>query len=85
MIILSSTVAEKIIEQLSELGVRFIYGIPGWTNLPIIEALRKEKKIKFILTRHEQTAAFMASAYAKLTGNIGVCLSITGFGRYCRT
>jgi len=75
-----NTVAEKIIEQLSELGVRFIYGIPGWSNLPIVEALRKEKKIKFILTRHEQTAAFMASAHAKLTGDIGVCLSIGGSG-----
>ena len=75
-----TTVAEKIVEQLSELGVRFIYGIPGWSNLPIIDALRKEKKIKFILTRQEQTAAFMASAHAKLTGDIGVCLSIVGSG-----
>lgn len=73
-------VAEKIIEQLSELGVKFIYGIPGWSNLPIIEALRKQQKINFILTRHEQTAAFMASAHAKLTGDIGVCLSIGGSG-----
>ncbi|MCP8304718.1 MAG: rubredoxin [archaeon] len=73
-------VAEKIVEQLSAIGVKYIYGIPGDSNLPLVEALRRQNSIKFILTRHEETAAFMASAHAKLTDEIGVCLSIAGPG-----
>jgi len=75
-----STVAEKLVAQLAELGVERIYGIPGDSNLPFVEALRKQKKIKFILMRHEESAAFAASAEAKLTGKLGVCLSIAGPG-----
>ncbi len=74
------TVAEKIVEQLAAIGVKYIYGIPGDSILPLIEALNKQNKIKFVLTRHEETAAFMASAHAKLTDEIGVCLSIAGPG-----
>ncbi len=77
---IKTNVADKIVDQLEALGVRFIYGIPGDSNLPIIEAIRKSKKIKFILTRHEETAAFMACAHGKLTGTLGVCISIAGPG-----
>lgn len=79
-VVRAPTVAEKIVEQLSAMAVRCIYGIPGDSNLPLVEALRKQDKIKFVLTRHEETAAFMASAHAKLTDEIGVCLSIAGPG-----
>ena len=75
-----TTVADRIVAQLVAMGVTQVYGIPGDSNLPLMEALRKQPPIKFILTRHEETAAFMASAHAKLTGNIGVCLSIAGPG-----
>lgn len=75
-----STVADKIIEQLAATGIKFIFGIPGDSNLPLVEAIRKQKKIKFILTRHEATAAFMAGAYGKLTGEVAACLSIAGPG-----
>jgi rubredoxin len=75
-----STVGDKIIEQLAATGVKFIFGIPGDSNLPLVEAIRKQKKIKFILTRHEATAAFMAGAYGKLTGEVAACLSIAGPG-----
>jgi pyruvate oxidase len=77
---ISTNVAEKIIEQLEAYGVKHIYGIPGDSNLPLIEAIRKSKKIKFVLTRHEETAAFMADAHGKITGHIGVCISIAGPG-----
>lgn len=77
---IKTNVAEKIVEQLESFGVKHIYGIPGDSNLPIIEAIRKSKKIKFILTRHEETAAFMADAHGKITGHIGVCISIAGPG-----
>ena len=75
-----SVVADRIVEQLSEFGVRFVYGIPGDSNLPLVEAIRKNGKIRFILTRHEETAAFMASAHGKMTGELGVCVSIAGPG-----
>ncbi|MDP6459446.1 MAG: thiamine pyrophosphate-binding protein, partial [Candidatus Hydrothermarchaeota archaeon] len=76
----STTVADKIVEQLAAVGVERIYGIPGESNLPLVEAIRKNEKVEFILTRHEATAAFMASAHGKLTGELGVCLSIAGPG-----
>tara|TARA_B100001964_G_C14259436_1_gene614465 strand:- start:5609 stop:7381 length:1773 start_codon:yes stop_codon:yes gene_type:complete len=75
-----STVADKIIDQLTSIGVKRIYGIPGESNLPLVEAIRRNNKMDFILTRHEATAAFMASAHGKLTGELGVCLSIAGPG-----
>ncbi len=74
-----TNVADKMVEQLEALGVRYIYGIPGDSNLPLIEAIRKSN-IKFILTRHEETAAFMADAHGKMTDEVGVCISIAGPG-----
>jgi pyruvate oxidase len=74
------TVADKIVEQLVAYGVHRVYGIPGQSNLPLTEAIRKNPSIELILTRHEAAAAFMASAHAKLTDNIGVCMSIAGPG-----
>ncbi|MFO7941753.1 MAG: thiamine pyrophosphate-binding protein [Bacillota bacterium] len=73
-------VADALIRGLVDLGVRKVYGIPGDSNLPLVEALRENPDIELVLTRHESTAAFMASAHAKLTGEIGVCLSIAGPG-----
>jgi len=75
-----TTVADKIIEQLAATGVKFVFGIPGDSNLPLVESIRKQKNIRFILTRHEGTAAFMAGAYGKLTGEVAACLSIAGPG-----
>lgn len=77
---IKTTVADKIVEQLAALGVGHVFGIPGDSNLPLVEAIRKSPAVDFMLTRHEETAAFMASAHAKLTGRIGVCLSIAGPG-----
>jgi pyruvate oxidase len=75
-----TTVADKIVEQLGAYGIKRVYGIPGDSNLPLTEAIRKNTNIDLVLTRHEQAAAFMASAHAKLTGEIGVCMSIAGPG-----
>ena len=77
---IETNVADKIVEQLEKVGVKYIYGIPGDSNLPLIEAIRKSEKIDFILTRHEETAAFMASAHGKMTDTFGVCISIAGPG-----
>ncbi|MGA3359304.1 MAG: thiamine pyrophosphate-dependent enzyme [Halobacteriota archaeon] len=74
-------VADAIVEQLVEWGVGQVYGIPGETSLAIVDAIRRRgDRIRFVLVRHEEVAAFMASAYAKLTGELGVCLTIAGPG-----
>lgn len=62
------------------MGVTHIYGYPGTPLVPFLEALRNENKIEFVLMRHENAAAMAASAYAKLTGKLGVCLSTSGPG-----
>ena len=76
----ATTVADNIVSQLVALGVKTVYGIPGDSNLPLIEAIRSDGRIRFVLTRHEETAAFMASAHGKMTGKLGVCISIAGPG-----
>lgn len=75
-----STAADKFVQCLENEGVKYIFGLPGEENLDLMEALRHSKKIKFILTRHEQGAAFMADVYGRLTGRAGVCLSTLGPG-----
>ena len=75
-----TTVADIIVEQLAAWGVKYVFGIPGHSSLGIVEALRKNPSIKYLAVRHEEVAALMASAYAKLTGEVGVCLTIAGPG-----
>ncbi len=75
-----TTVADAIVEQLVSLGVPVICGIPGDSNLPLVDAIRRDGRIRFVLTRHEETAAFMASAHGKMTDEMGVCMSIAGPG-----
>ena len=74
------TVADKVVEQLTALGVKYVFGMPGDSILPLVDSLSRQDTIKFILTRHESTGAFMASAYGKLTGELSACLSIAGPG-----
>ncbi len=71
--------AELLIRCLENEGVRYVFGLPGEENLHVLEALRNSS-IKFITTRHEQGAAFMADVYGRLTGKAGVCLSTLGPG-----
>ncbi len=74
------SVADALVENLTAIGVTRVYGIPGDSNLPLVEALRKNPDIDMIAVRHEHVGAFMATAHAKLTGELGVCLSIAGPG-----
>ncbi|MEO5573184.1 MAG: acetolactate synthase large subunit [Gammaproteobacteria bacterium] len=71
--------AELFIKCLENEGVEYIFGIPGEENIEIMDALL-DSPIKFITTRHEQGAAFMADVYGRLTGKAGVCLSTLGPG-----
>jgi len=71
--------SDLFVKALENEGVERIYGVPGEENLDFLEAVRKSS-IEFILTRHEQGAAFMAATYGRLTGKPGVCLSTLGPG-----
>ncbi len=75
-----STVSDIMIEQLAEWGVKYVFGIPGTSSLGVVDAVRKNDKIDYIQVRHEQTAAFMASAYGKITGHVAACLTVAGPG-----
>jgi len=72
-------VAELIVRCLENEGVDLIYGLPGEENLELLEVLQ-DSRIRFIQTRHEQGAAFMADVFGRLTGRAGVCLSTLGPG-----
>ncbi|MDX9746454.1 MAG: acetolactate synthase large subunit [Syntrophales bacterium] len=71
--------SDLFVRQLEEEGVLYIFGLPGEENLDLIESIRNSS-IKFIVTRHEQAAAFMAATHGRLTGRAGVCLSTLGPG-----
>ncbi|MGB9929897.1 MAG: acetolactate synthase large subunit [Methanosarcina sp.] len=71
--------SDLFVAQLEEEGVEYIFGLPGEENLDLLESLRNSR-IKLIITRHEQAAAFMAATYGRLTGKPGVCFSTLGPG-----
>src|SRR5690349_13357825 len=71
--------SDLLVAALENEGVESIFGIPGEENLDVVESLRTSK-IKLILTRHEQAAAFMAATHGRLTGRPGVCISTLGPG-----
>jgi pyruvate dehydrogenase (quinone) len=73
--------ADIIAEALLDWKVEVIFGLPGDGINGFMEALRqRQSKIKFILVRHEESAAFMACAYAKYTGKLGACVATSGPG-----
>ncbi len=75
------TTADIVAEALIDWKVDVVFGIPGDGINGFIEALRvRQDKIKFILVRHEESAALMSCAYAKYTGKIGVCVATSGPG-----
>ena len=71
--------SDLLVAALENEGVERIFGVPGEENLDVLESLRSSK-IEFVLTRHEQAAAFLAATYGRLTGKAGVCLSTLGPG-----
>jgi len=73
--------SDVLVERLIAWGVDTVFGLPGDGINGVFEALRKQKdKIRFIHVRHEESAAFMACAYAKFTGRLGVCVATSGPG-----
>jgi acetolactate synthase-1/2/3 large subunit len=73
------TGAETLVEIMIEEGVEFVFGLPGGNAIPIYDAL-VGRKVKLVLTRHEQGAVHMADGYARATGKVGVALVTSGPG-----
>ncbi len=78
---MSTTVGDFIVERLHQWGVKRMYGYPGDGINGVFGALNRARgKIEFVQARHEEMAAFMASAHAKFTGELGVCIATSGPG-----
>ena len=78
---MSKTVGDYFWERMGQWGVKTIFGYPGDGINGLLGALnRAGDKFDFIQVRHEEMAAFMASAYAKFTGELGVCMATSGPG-----
>ncbi|MBR0774631.1 thiamine pyrophosphate-requiring protein [Bradyrhizobium diazoefficiens] len=78
---MAQTVSDFIVQRLHQWGVRHIFGYPGDGINGVFGAMnRAEQKIGFVQARHEEMAAFMATAYAKFSGELGVCIATSGPG-----
>jgi pyruvate dehydrogenase (quinone) len=78
---MAKTAGDYLVNRLHEWGIDRIYGFPGDGINGVFGALnRYRNKVRFIQTRHEEMAAFMACAHAKFTGEIGVCIATSGPG-----
>src|SRR5213079_579630 len=79
--VMTTTAADILVQTLLDWDIQMVFGLPGDGINGIMEALRKRQKdIRFIQVRHEESAAFMACAYAKVTGKLGCCLATSGPG-----
>jgi pyruvate dehydrogenase (quinone) len=76
----AATIAQTIVATLKANGVERVYGIPGDSLNGFTDALRKDGSIEWVLTRHEEAAAFAAAADAELTGQLAVCVGSAGPG-----
>ena len=73
--------AEAVVRMWQSLGVDFVFGLCGDTTLPLYEALHDiDHRIRHVLTRDERSASYMADAYARLSGRVGVCEGPSGGG-----
>jgi pyruvate dehydrogenase (quinone)/pyruvate oxidase len=78
---MAETAAGVLIDTIQDWGVDTVFGLPGDGINGIMEALRtRQDRVRFVQVRHEESAAFMACAYAKFTGKLGVCLATSGPG-----
>src|SRR5262249_22127814 len=73
-------VCEALLDILADYGVKHIFGIPGDAINELIDAIRKQNRIRFIHVMHEEAGAFAACAQAKLTGELAVCAGTAGPG-----
>lgn len=69
-----------LVDMLKREGVRTVFGVPGGPVMALCDAIKRDGEIKFVLTKHEQAAAFAAFGEALATGRMGVCLATLGPG-----
>lgn len=77
------TYADLIVDYLNQLGIKFVFGVPGGAIEPLFNALAVSARfggVEPVVARHESGAAFMSDGYARETGRIGVCCATTGPG-----
>ncbi|WP_103063936.1 acetolactate synthase large subunit [Actinomyces qiguomingii] len=74
------TGAQALVRSLEEIGVTYIFGMPGGAILPFYDPLLASEKIRHVLVRHEQGAGHAAEGYAMATGKVGVCVATSGPG-----
>jgi acetolactate synthase-1/2/3 large subunit len=72
--------AEAAIEALAREGVDHVFGLPGTTTMHLLDALSQRDDVRFVSTRHEQVAGFMADGFARASGRVGVCMASRGPG-----
>ena len=77
---MARTVARVIVDALSELGVRQVFGVVGDALNPLTDAIRTTDDVEWVGCRHEEAAAFAASAQSQLTDRLGVCMGTVGPG-----
>jgi acetolactate synthase-1/2/3 large subunit len=75
-----TTAAQALVDCLRREGIDHVFGIPGTMNLPILDVLRATPQIRFILTRHEQGAAFMAYGFARTLNRPAIVTATEGPG-----
>ncbi|MFD2573086.1 thiamine pyrophosphate-binding protein [Spirosoma soli] len=73
-------VSDYIVDFLKAVGVRQVFGYPGTPILPFMAAIERQSDIEWVLMRHENSAAMAASAQARLTGELAVCMATSGPG-----
>ena len=77
---MQKTVSDQVVEMLVAAGVRRIYGMAGESLHPLMDSLQRDARIRWVHVRHEETAAFAASAEAQLSGELAVCCGSSGPG-----
>ena len=77
---MSQTVAQFVLQRLVDWGVKRIYGYPGDGINGLLGAFHHVPELEFTQVRHEEIASFAATAHAKFTGDVGVCMATSGPG-----
>ncbi len=72
--------SDYLVRFIENLGVQHVFLISGGGNIHLIDSIGKSKKISYVCNHHEQACATSAEGYARVTGNIGVCIVTTGPG-----
>ncbi|MDG2291962.1 MAG: thiamine pyrophosphate-binding protein, partial [Phycisphaerales bacterium] len=77
---MGKNLSQQVLETIKSVGVTRLYGIPGDTIDTLMESIRVDPEVEFIVCRHEENAAFMASGEARITGNLAVAVACQGPG-----